>query len=86
MKLKKPKSCRGCWWYMADTGTTGHCLYRSKFPTKEVKHVLWRRFSVCEDIFVNIGPEGKCPKPLTRSEAVYWMKEFEKNKGAYFNW
>jgi hypothetical protein len=70
--MKKPRTCRGCRWYSCYNGTTGFCLYH--FPTKKTKPVLWRKYTAWIDIFVDIRPSEKCPKPLTIAESVYWSK------------
>jgi hypothetical protein len=76
MKLKKPRTCRGCRWYSTYTSTHGYCLYQ--FPTEKIKSVLWRHYTAWEDIHVDIRPVGECPKPLTIAEAVYWVEFAEK--------
>jgi len=76
-KLKKPRTCRGCHWYSTYSSTKGFCMYH--FPTKKSEPVLWRGYITWEDIFVDIRPEDKCPKPKTIAEAVYWMDFAEKH-------
>jgi len=75
--MKNPRSCRGCRLYNTFNGTTGFCLHH--YPVKMIESVLWRNYTTREDIFVNIKPAGRCPKPLSRAEASYWYKEWERS-------
>lgn len=72
-KYKKPRSCRGCRWYTTFNSTAGFCLYH--FPTKKLNiPVLWRNYTAWTDIYVDIRPAEKCPKPMTITESAYWSK------------
>lgn len=75
MKMKKPRTCRGCHWYSTYNSTSGFCLYR--FSTEKTELVIWHRYTAYCDIFVNIKPAGECPKPMTINEAVYWYKKMD---------
>jgi hypothetical protein len=49
------------------------------FPTIKREPVLWHNWTAWEDIMVDIRPVGKCPKPLTIAESLYWTKFGQKN-------
>lgn len=79
MKLKKPRSCKGCRWYIPYDSTHGFCLYH--FETEKIKPILWIRYTTYEDIVVDIKPKNSCPKPRTIQESLFWQKYGEKNLG-----
>jgi ABC-type ATPase with predicted acetyltransferase domain len=75
-QYKKHCTCRGCRWYSTYNSITGFCLYH--FPTEKTDvPVLWRNYTAYTDIYVDIKPTGKCPKPITISESVYWSKHLK---------
>lgn len=77
MKMKKPRTCRGCRWYSTYNFNSGFCLRQRDFPTEKTKLVIWHRYTAYYDIFVNIKPVGECPKPMTIAESVYWDKKLD---------
>src|SRR4030043_355239 len=76
IKLRKPIHCVGCRWYTLFNSTSGYCLHG--LPTQKINPVPWYRYSYHEDIFVNIAPIWKCPKPRTVQESIYFKSYLDK--------
>lgn len=67
--LKNPKTCNHCAALHASKGESQNCLL-GYLIQKETGDVLWKKFTACEDLPINIKPAEPCPKPKNIKEKL----------------